>query len=445
MLHLLIKINNRPVNEQVNRFVLRGLLITESTANNNIQIKRELFPSTDKPLAIEKYTLINSSDRDINVDIEDFEKNSRSHPEKSVYGVYEISAKSYGSGIFTVKPNESISFAVLFTGRKISEKQLVADIEKELAGRKEFVDLMFNNLTFVSPDPVLNRMFDFAKIRAMESIYETKGGLVHSPGGASYYAAIWANDQAEYANPFFAYTGYPTAIEAGMVSWRWFAKYMNPEYKPIPSSIIAEGTDFWNGAGDRGDQAMIAYGASRFALALGDRKAAEEIWPLIEWCIEYCKRKINTDGVVESDSDELEGRFPAGKANLCTSSLFYDALISSSYLGKELGKPTRLISGYTTMAKDLKKNIEKYFGATMDGFETYRYYAGNDVLRSWICIPLTVGIFDRAGGTSDALFSPRTLDRTGIIDSGRNKNILGQVDPVWFTRGVCCRSYRQGT
>jgi len=430
-----IKINNRVVNEQVNRFLLRGILITESTANNNIQIKRELFPSTDKPLAIEKYTLINSSDRNINVDIEDFEKNSRSHPEKSVYGVYEISAKSFGTGVFTVKPNERITFAVLFTGRKISEKQLVADIDKELAGRKEFVDLMFNSLTFVSPDPVLNRMFDFAIIRAMESIYETKGGLVHSPGGASYYAAIWANDQAEYANPFFAYTGYPTAIEAGMVSWRWFAKYMNPEYKPIPSSIIAEGTDFWNGAGDRGDQAMIAYGASRFALALGDRKAAEEIWPLIEWCIEYCKRKINTDGVVESDSDELEGRFPAGKANLCTSSLFYDALISASYLGKELGKPTRLISGYTTMAKNLKKNIEKYFGATMDGFETYRYYAGNDVLRSWICIPLTVGIFDRAGGTSDALFSPQLWTDQGLLTQAGTKTFWDR-STLYGLRGV---------
>jgi hypothetical protein len=411
----LIKINNRPVNEQANRFVLRGLLIEESTVNNNIQIKRELFPSTDKPLAIEKYTLTNSSDREINVDIEDFEKNSRSHPEKSVYGVYEISAKSIGSGIYTVKPNENITFAVLFMGRKISEKQLVVDIDKELAARKEFVDRMFNSLSFVSPDPVLNRMFDFAKIRAMESIYETKGGLVHSPGGASYYAAIWANDQAEYANPFFAYTGYPTAIEAGMVSWRWFTKYMNSEYKPIPSSIIAEGTDFWNGAGDRGDQAMIAYGASRFALALGDRKAAEEIWPLIEWCIEYCKRKINADGVVESDSDELEGRFPAGKANLCTSSLFYDALISASYLGESLGKPTHLISGYKTMAIDLKKDIEKHFGARMNGFETYRYYEGNDVLRSWICIPLTVGIFDRAEGTADALFSPELWTEQGLL------------------------------
>jgi hypothetical protein len=278
-------------------------------------------------------------------------------------------------------------------------------------------------------------MFDFAKIRAMESIYETKGGLVHSPGGASYYAAIWANDQAEYANPFFAYTGYPTAIEAGKVSWSWFAKYMNPEYKPIPSSIIAEGTGFWNGAGDRGDQAMIAYGASRFALALGDRKTAEEIWPLIEWCIEYCKRKINTDGVVASDSDELEGRFPAGKANLCTSSLFYDALISASCLGKELGKPAKLITGYTIIAKELRKNIEKYFGAVMDGFETYRYYSGNDVLRSWICIPLTVGIFDRAGGTINALFSPKLWTDQGLLTQAGTKTFWDR-STLYGLRGV---------
>jgi hypothetical protein len=48
---------------------------------------------------------------------------------------------------------------------------------------------------------VLNRAFAFAKIRAAESIYATKGGLMHGPGGGTYYAAIWANDQAEYATP----------------------------------------------------------------------------------------------------------------------------------------------------------------------------------------------------------------------------------------------------
>lgn len=411
----MIRINNRPVNEQIIRFSLKGILTTTSIFNNNINVIREFFPSTDKPLAIEKCTIENTSARNITVDVEDFEKNTRSHRERSVYDIYEISAKTSGAGIYSLKPGDKLTFAVLFTGRKISDPPLVVDIEKELSQRQKFVDQMFSTLVFTSPDPVLNRMFDFAKIRAMESIYETKGGLVHSPGGANYYAAIWANDQAEYANPLFAYTGYSTAIEAGMVSWAWFAKYMNPEYKPIPSSIIAEGMGFWNGAGDRGDQAMIAYGASRFALALGDKKAAEEIWPLIEWCIEYCNRKLTSDGVVASDSDELEGRFPAGKANLCTSSLYYDALISAAYLGHDLGKTSRLTNQYKRMATELRKNIDKYFGAKVEGFETYRYYDGNDVLRSWICIPLTVGIFDRARGTLDALFSPHLWTSQGLL------------------------------
>ncbi|HPT21487.1 MAG TPA: hypothetical protein PLR88_06030 [Bacteroidales bacterium] len=430
----IIKINNQQVKETITRFSLRGILTTESKADG-IDFKRELFPSVNKPLVVEKYTVTNNSGNDITIEIEDFEKITRTQPEKSVYGVYEIVAKSAGAGLFTLKNGENLFFSVQFSGRKISDNPLEADAEDELKNRTEFIGQMFANLTFRSPDPVLNRMFDFAKIRAMESIFETKRGLVHSPGGASYYAAIWANDQAEYANPFFAYTGYPTAVEAGKVSWNWFAGYMNKEYKPIPSSIIAEGTDFWDGAGDRGDQAMIAYGASRFALALGDRKTAEELWPLIEWCIEYSKRKINSNGVVMSDSDELEGRFPAGDANLCTSSLLYDALQSAACLGKDLGKPEKQTRQYMNMAHELRTNIEKYFGADIDGFKTYRYYDGNDVLRSWICIPLTVGIFERAKGTADALFSPELWTDQGLLTQAGTSTFWDR-STLYALRGV---------
>ena len=163
-----------------------------------------------------------------------------------------------------------------------------------------------------TPDPVLNKAFAFAKVRATESIFLTKGGLMHGPGGGRYYAAIWANDQAEYANPFFGFLGEGNPRASALNAFRHFARFMNPDYTPIPSSIIAEGTGTWNGAKDRGDQAMIAYGAARFALASGDRAQAEELWPLIEWCLEYLKRKTTADGVIASDSDELENRFPAG-------------------------------------------------------------------------------------------------------------------------------------
>ena len=160
---------------------------------------------------------------------------------------------------------------------------------------------------------------------------------MHCPGGEAYYAAIWANVLAEYINPFFPYLGYEIGNESALNSFRHFARFMNDEYRPIPSSIISEGVGTWHGDKDRGDGAMIAYGAARYALARGDKEEARELWPLIEWCLEYCHRKLTPAGVVASNSDELENRFPAGDANLCTSSLYYDALRSAALLGRYLG------------------------------------------------------------------------------------------------------------
>lgn len=417
-----MKINGKEIKERVKAIYQKGIWKSISDVGNNATMIREISPSVNFPFVIEKFTISNNGNKEIKVDIEDLEINSRTHKEKSVYGIYEISSYTQNSGLYTLKPNESTSFSIIYSARKLTTPKFTyINIDEEIYKREQFVDLMFDNIQFISPDSTLNSMFNFAKIRAMESIYETKNGLVHGPGGSRYYAAIWANDQAEYANPFFAYTGYNTAIESAITSWEWFSKYMNPEYKPIPSSIIAEGDSYWNGAGDRGDQAMIAYGAARFALALGNKDVAKRIWPLIEWCIEYSKRKINENGVIASDSDELEGRFPAGDANLCTSSLLYDALVSAIYLGRDLNVPKTQIEEYEKLAQQLHQNINKFFGANVQGYETYRYYDGNDILRSWICIPLTVNIMERSAGTISALFSPQLWTKDGLLTATGDK------------------------
>src|SRR6185503_3119638 len=158
-------------------------------------------------------------------------------------------------------------------------------------------------------------------------------------------------------NPFFGYLGDGDPRASALNAYRHFAGFMNTDYNPIPSSIIAEGTGTWHGAKDRGDQAMIAYGASRFALASGDRAQAEELWPLIEWCLEYLERKTTADGVIASDSDELENRFPSGKANLNTAALTYDALQSAAMLGSSLGKPESVLARYRTRAIGLREAI----------------------------------------------------------------------------------------
>ena len=388
---------------------------TGTAPKPSVELTRIIFPSVDKPLLGETYTLVNISERAITVYIPEYSQVFRTMAEKGVDGVYVVRADLDGTGSFVLEPGESIHFGACFQAYKAFENPLKPDLDAEYAARRALVGGWDSSLVLDTPDDVIDREFRFAKIRASESIYKTKGGFMHGPGGESYYAAIWANDQAEYVNPFFPYLGYGVGNESALNSYLHFARFMNDGFKPIPSSIIAEGIDIWDGAGDRGDAAMIAHGASRYVLARGDRSEAEKLWPLITWCLEYCDRQINEAGVVCSDSDELEGRFPAGDANLCTSTLYYDALLSSAMLAKSLGKGSSVASSYQKKAAKLAKAIENYFGADIQGYHTYRYYDGNTVLRSWICMPLIVGIKGREEGTIAALTSPKLLTDDGVL------------------------------
>lgn len=433
---LILKNNRSLGNETTGRISLNGLMRVESCFSDDaLFLERSFSPSTETASYIERYRFRNDGEKVITLEIPEIDIYYNTDPEKGVYGEYIYGIKSSHEGIYELKPGEDLIFYLRFYAHKAGELLPTLDFEEEFAARRRLVDGFWNSLILDTPNPVLNRMFAFAKLRGAESIYKTKGGFMHGPGGESYYAAIWANDQAEYINPLFPFLGYDIGNESALNSFRHFARFMNDDYKPIPSSIISEGVGIWNGAGDRGDGAMIAYGASRYALALGDRDIAEELWPLIEWCLEFCRRKVTPEGVVASDSDELENRFPSGDANLCTSSLYYDALISASYLAKELGKPKSLIITYQEQASELRMAIENYFGDNVEGFETYRYYEGNDTLRSWISIPLTVGIFDRAQETIKALFSPRLWSDDGLLTQAGTSTFWDR-STLYALRGV---------
>lgn len=409
-----------------------------------IRLTRVLFPSKDKPMLCEKYTIQNISNKKISVIIPNQRAGYKTDQEKGVDGSYTmIAAINEGDNrIKYLEPESTLAFDAFVQAYKSGQQEISPNIGEEENLREAFVREVTTKLEFRSPNEILNTAFNFAKIRGSESIYKTKGGYMHGPGGESYYAAIWANDQAEYINPFFPFLGYGTGNESAFNSFIHFARFMNDEYKPIPSSIISEGISTWQGAGDRGDAAMIAYGAARYALSRGDRQEAEQLWPLITWCLEYCKRKLNEDGVVMSDSDELEGRFPAGNANLCTSSLYYDALLSANFLAKELDKASAISKQYEKEAKALKANINKYFASNVEGFDTYAYYKGNDILRSWICIPLTVDIFDRKEGTIDALFSPRLWTGNGLLTQAGTETFWDR-STLYALRGVYAAGARE--
>lgn len=404
-----IKVKEFPVD-----FKQKGNLFIRSSTNTPLVVTRTLFPSVDKPALIELFHIKNTGAASCEVAIRNLTKPFESDPAKSVYGKYIVQMDVRNEGNVMLAPGDDYTFAAVYSGRKQCDEVYSYSPDYEMNKRNNLVNEIFGNLVLETPNDTINRAFAFAKLRAAESIYDTKGGLMHGPGGEAYYAAIWANDQAEYASPFFPFLGNTNANESAINCYRLFARYMNPEYKPIPSSIVAEGADIWNGAGDRGDMAMIAYGASRYALTTGNKGIAKEVWPLITWCFEYLERKKTPEGVIASDNDELEGRFYAGKVNLSTNGLAYGGYLTSASLAEELGYKDVAVL-YRARAKMLRAAIEAYFGANVQGFDTYCYFKGNDKLRAWICVPLVMGITERKDQTIQALFSKYLWTSNGIL------------------------------
>ncbi len=457
--------NNRYMTqEEVKTVTIDGVLNVHSTIKgdgNEFELTRQFFPSTTSAAVCEIYTIKNIGKKKETILVPALYQVRTTNKEDGTRGSYKLVARTEFKEDFkkTLEPGDSVSFdcSVQAYAEKDEQEKKIFVSKLEYGMRWMFVTKVAdNNLQFTCPDETIQTLFQMSKIRASESIFETQNGLMHAPGGESYYAAMWCNDQAEYVNPFFPFLGYDKGNESAMTTWRCYLKLLNPEYKFLPWSIICGGDDVF-GPFDRGDAAMLAYGASRYCLERGDKEIAREVWPLIEWCLEYCHLKLNQHGVVASDADELEGRLPAGDANLCTSSLYYDALISAAYLLEELGpsplpspkwegafpknhNSQSLIKNYRKQAKTLRQNIDKFFHASVEGYDTYRYYEGNDVLRSWICIPLTMGIYDRAEGTLEAMFSPQLWTENGMLSQSGDK-IFWDRSTLYGFRGAFAAGY----
>ncbi|MBR4643577.1 MAG: hypothetical protein IKO73_00230 [Bacteroidaceae bacterium] len=440
--------------EEVKKVTIDGILNVFSTIKgdgNEFELTRQYFPTTTSAAVCEIYTIKNIGKKKETIRVPALYQVRTTNKEDGTRGSYKLVARTeFKEDLMkTLEPGDSVSFDCsiqAYAEKDEKEKDIILS-KLECGFRWMFVTKVAdNNLQFSCPDKTIETLFQMSKIRASESIFATQNGLMHAPGGESYYAAMWCNDQAEYVNPFFPFLGYDKGNESAMTTWRCYLKHINLEYKFVPWSIICGGDDVF-GPFDRGDAAMLAYGASRYCLERGDKEIAQEVWPLIEWCLEYCHRKLNQHGVVASDADELEGRLPAGDANLCTSSLYYDALISAAYLWDEF--KSSKVQGFKSMsdaatyrkqAKTLRENIDKFFHATVEGYDTYRYYEGNDVLRSWICIPLTMGIYDRAEGTLEAMFSPQLWTENGMLSQSGDK-IFWDRSTLYGFRGAFAAGY----
>lgn len=431
-----IYVNNEQfVPGAVNSVTINGMLsFGHQPSKNGLALTRSLFPSMDERLFVEMWKLKNTN----GTEVELFAGNTLLQFEDyGAKGKYTRKVVSDAPARKVLKAGEEITFSLKIMAKITGEPFPNEDAAQTLAKRQEFLGKMAESLQLETPNDTLNTLFEFSKIRASESIFESGLGLIHSPGGGRYYVGIWANDQAEYVSPFFPYLGYEPGNESAMNCYRAFTGEINPEYNNIRYSFEIEGLvkPFLK---DRGDAAMIAYGTAHFAMANGDEKAAKELWPLIEWCLEYCNRQLNEEGVVSSESDEMEGRIETGDANLSTSSLYFGALNYAVDLGKSIGIEKAQLKIYKSQAKALRTAIENYFGANVEGLDTYKYFKEHHHLRHWICLPLVVGIYDRKDATIEALFNRLWTDNGVHVEKNNPKvsNIFWDRGTLYALRGT---------
>jgi len=421
------------------RVTLDGTVKTVSLdGTGRLLIIRTLFPATDRAALCERIEYQNVGTEPIALAV---------HGDGAIefcrvrgpYGlnIAERTACLRGLTDGSLAEGEVAVLTVAYTARMAHEACHEVKVDEQLKNRLKRVDALTSPLTMETGNALFDTMFHFAKIRSGESIFRTKNGDVHSPGGTAYYAAVWCNDQAEYAGPWQAWTGDELQLNAAYNAYAWYYPHMDGGYEPIPSSIIAEGTGFWNGAGDRGDAAMYLFGATRYALVSGRLGEDRALLKAIMWCAEYCLRKMDNAihrGLIPSDADELEGRLPAGKINLSTNMLALGGFRSAARLAEALGE-TALSVRYHEAAGTLERESEVYFAATLHGFDTYRYYDGNETLRSWICLPLCMDIATRTEGTVKAITSPYLFSEAGQLSEEGN-TIAWDRSTLYGLRGM---------
>ncbi len=388
-----------------------GLITFYCKPVDGLKLTKKMYPSMENRLLVEEWQMENVGNKNLELHLSPVQYQQY---ERGYKGKYIFSVTTDSQEKVSLAPGQTHTAAIYYGATLNDESSADFDYQKAKKSRESFLEVCRNQLILQTPDPVLNTLFYFSKIRAAESIYESSMGLVHSPGGGNYYVGIWANDQVEYSGPFFPYLGYDIGNEAAYNTYKKFLENIPEGEGHIPYAFEVDG-HFPMTHQDRGDAAMIAYGTSLYLLNSGDKNQAKELWPLIEWALEYCHKKRNQAGAVMSESDEMEGRIETGDANLSTSTLYFGGLKYAILIAKALDLHDSSAL-YEKRLREMEQVIENYFGATIENAETYRYFKENRLLRHWICLPLTMGIDQRKEGTLKALFDLLWTDNGILVE-----------------------------
>lgn len=376
-----------------------GLLALTYPVSEGVVVTRTVYPSMSKAVVMDEWQLRNTTAKPVTVTV------AASRRVSPVDETITIVWTSPGLESLAVKPGETIGFATCVQARMAADPDIVPAAAAERAARRAVAEAAWRGPgRLETPEPQLDVAFALQKFHVLECPMETIKGVITHNGSLIYSPGVWANDPVEYSSPVFPFFGDRELNRAGMNMYRiWQDHCQQHGIVPFPGSFESPALKLTQR--ERGDDAMVLYGLSKFLLFQGDRAAAAELWPLIEFSAASVLKHTTAEGIVASQTDEMEDRYPTGNANLSTSALAYGGYRQAAHLARALGKP--VAAQFDQRADALRTGIEAYFGAQVEGFNTYRYYKENTTLRGWILLPLAMGITERKDATVAALLSDK--------------------------------------
>ena len=222
-----ILVNGKEIKEELKKVTLDGTLKLNTEAEG-LKITHHCFPSTELRATYELVTVENASGKTVELSFTTPDE-VYVHEELGCKGIC-ITEVFHDAEEVTLEDGETYIYGIAITGRLANEEPEFDDPKAELDNRYRNIVRLTDPMKIDTGNDLLDTMFTFAKIRGGESVFDTMTGLMHGPGGYSYYAATWCNDQVEYAGPYFAYTGDEDLIEASYNAYKMYTPFMSKAY-----------------------------------------------------------------------------------------------------------------------------------------------------------------------------------------------------------------------
>ena len=158
-----------------------GQLTLVQMLSTDLKLTRTISVHPSEPALIERWQFENLGSDVLGLRLSPLRELETTLASQGEYGSYQISVDADELNR-RLSAGEIVEHFIVYSA-KLADEMIYIEPSNALQQRAQQVEGWRSALKLETPDPKINQMFEFAKFRATESIFATRGGLAHGPGG----------------------------------------------------------------------------------------------------------------------------------------------------------------------------------------------------------------------------------------------------------------------